>query len=153
VLTSVGPSGTVTVWDADTFTRTAELHGHTGYVQSITVSREGRAVTGSVDGTARIWDLESRRELTTLRGHTGPINSVAVSPDGALVATAGADGMAKLWDAATGREVLTLFGHEKTFTPSRSAPTVGCSPPPASTGQWPCTCCPSTSSGSWQASG
>jgi WD40 repeat protein/DNA-binding SARP family transcriptional activator len=113
VLTSVGPSGTVTVWDADTFTRTAELRGHAGYVQSIAVSREGRAVTGSVDGTARIWDLESRRELATLRGHTGPINSVAVSPGGALVATAGADGMAKLWDAATGREVLTVFGHEK----------------------------------------
>jgi WD40 repeat protein/DNA-binding SARP family transcriptional activator len=124
VLTGVGTDGTLTAWDAATLTAAFELHGHTGYIQSIAVGGDGHVVSASGDGTARIWDLASRTQLRTLSGHNGAVFAVAVSPDGATIATSGADGMIRLWDAASGLEVLSLFGHDQNvyavaFSPDR----------------------------------
>jgi WD40 repeat protein len=109
----IGLEPTVTIFDAATLERRAELSGHTDYVQDLTFLDDDRVVTVSGDGTARIWDVETFEEIRALRGHTGAVLNVAVSPVGTLIATAGTDGTAKLWDAESGDELMTFFGHDR----------------------------------------
>jgi WD40 repeat protein len=49
--------GEVKVWDAATGQEMLSLKGHTGYVSSVAISRDGtRIVSGSHDGTVKVWD-------------------------------------------------------------------------------------------------
>jgi WD40 repeat protein len=99
-------------WQRLTHLGRKTLHGHTGEVQAVAVSPDGRrVVTGSNDQTARVWDAVVGRELITLTGHRAGINSVAFAPDGLRIVTGSADQTARIWDAATGKELLLLKGH------------------------------------------
>jgi WD40 repeat protein len=113
LLACIGLEPVVSVFDAATMERVAELEGHADYIQDVAFLGDDRVVTASGDGTAKVWDLETREETMGLRGHTGPVNNVAASPDCTLIATAGFDGVAKLWDAETGDELMTFFGHDR----------------------------------------
>jgi WD40 repeat protein len=79
------------------------LLGHTGRVQSVAFSPDGRyIVSGSSDGTIRIW--EAGRGTTVvgpLQAHQGLTGtwSVAFSPDGKRVVSGGDDGLIKIWNA------------------------------------------------------
>ncbi len=94
------------------------LRGHTGHVNAVSLSPDGRLLlTSSHDGTARLWDVRDPHravQLSELRGHTATVNAAVFRPDGAVVATAGWDHQAKLWDIGDPRhpvELATLSGH------------------------------------------
>jgi WD40 repeat protein len=53
---------TVKVWDLSTCKLRTNLIGHTGYVNTVTVSPDGSlCASGGKDGTAMLWDLTEGR--------------------------------------------------------------------------------------------
>lgn len=78
----------------------ARYIGHTGTVQSLSWSKNGRMLaSGGFDAAIRIWDLTKQDScLEVITGHKSAISSVAWSPKGTLkLASGSADGSIRIW--------------------------------------------------------
>jgi WD40 repeat protein len=86
-----------------------ELENHTGWVQCVSFSQDGRyIVSGSDDQTVSVWDAASggHEELVSFRtSETGGISAVAFAPDGRQVVVGCEDGSVHV------RILKTLQGH------------------------------------------
>ena len=97
LIASASGDGTARIWDLAAREELLTLRGHTGPVQSVAFSPDGRLLaTAGDDGTARLWDVETGDELLVLYGHELLAHTVTFSPDGRLLATASADGTVAL---------------------------------------------------------
>ncbi len=86
--------------------------GHTGSVNSVAFSRDGRtAISGSDDKTLIQWDVSTGRAIRTFVGHTAPVLCVAISPDGTQILSASSDNTLRLWDIGEGKAIHTFIGH------------------------------------------
>jgi WD40 repeat protein len=93
------------------------LAGHTGSVNSIAVSQDGRYVlSGSMDCTIKVWDLHTSQCLHTLVRHQNEVSSVAVSPDGLYIVSGSSDNTIKVWKLDTGQFIRSLNGHTDRVT-------------------------------------
>lgn len=99
LLVSGGADGTARVWDVHVASQLAELGGHDGWVNAVSISRDGSLLaSGGSEGEIRIWDVSARNLMSTLEARGQPVDSVAFWPGNMLLASAGPDGW-RIWSA------------------------------------------------------
>ena len=112
LLASASTDSTIQLWNLDTNTLQATLHGHTSNVLDVAFSPDGSLLaSGSADGTVRLWNPDTETLQATLQEHTSNVLSVAFSPDGSLLASGSADGTVRLWNPDTETLEATLEAH------------------------------------------
>ena len=103
-----GSDTSIDLWNARKGKQIRALSGHTGSVESVTMSADGRMLaSGGWDKTIRLWNPKTGQLLHTLSGHTDTVNSIALSADGQSLAS-GSKNEIHLWDAQTGQLLRTL---------------------------------------------
>jgi WD40 repeat protein len=105
-LVTVGEGHAVKIWDVKTGELVRLLHGHSGDVIAVAVSRDGRwLASAGEDTTIVLWGAANLSEGSptleprhTLRGHTSMVMSLAFSPDDRRLVSGSRDGTVKVWD-------------------------------------------------------
>lgn len=97
VIVSAGWDKLVKVWNLNNCKLRTNLIGHTGYINTVTVSPDGSlCASGGKDGTAMLWDLNEGRHLSSLDAGD-VIHALVFSPNRYWLCAATADGI-KIWD-------------------------------------------------------
>jgi len=87
----------VKVWNLQNCKLKTNLSGHSGYVNSVTISPDGSlCASGGKDGTVRLWDLNEGKHLYSLDGGD-IINSLTFSPTRYWLCAA-TQSSVKIWD-------------------------------------------------------
>lgn len=108
MVVSAGWDKLVKVWTlGEEFKLVRTLSGHTGYINTVTVSPDGSlCASGGKDGTAMLWDLHDGRMLYSLDAGD-IINSLVFSPNRYWLC-AGTDSGIKIWDLESKQLVANL---------------------------------------------
>ncbi|KAG0298942.1 hypothetical protein BGZ98_010428 [Dissophora globulifera] len=110
-------NGTISVYDAMTWTKTHTLQGHTSSVRSVAYSPSGHQIaSGSDDKTVLLWEMQTGELGHVLSGHSKAVKSVAFSPNGHQIASGSYDETVRLWDTQTGAPGYVLSGHANSVT-------------------------------------
>jgi len=123
LIVSAGWDKLVKVWNLNNCKLTKTLEGHTGYVNTVTVSPDGSlCASGGKDGTAMLWDLNEGRHLSSLDAG-GIINALVFSPVRYWLCAATAQAI-KIWDLESKLCVdeLVLDTKDPNKKPSKAVP-------------------------------
>uniref|UniRef100_A0AC35FH22 Small ribosomal subunit protein RACK1 n=1 Tax=Panagrolaimus sp. PS1159 TaxID=55785 RepID=A0AC35FH22_9BILA len=95
------------VWNLSNCRLKTNHIGHSGYVNSVTVSPDGSlCASGGKDGTAMLWDLNEGKHLYTLGGNE-VVNALSFSPDRYWLSAAVGSSI-KIWDLETKSSINDL---------------------------------------------
>ncbi len=107
----------VAVDNASSVTRVAIFSGHSGGVNAVAWSPDGKMLASAGDDhTIYLWDPGGGKEIRHWSGHTLPITSLAFSPDGKTLASGGRDKAVILWDPANGQQLRTFSDSDQVLT-------------------------------------
>ena len=124
---------TLRVWDLEGNQPPRVLKGHTGQVNSVALTADGkRAVSGSWGGTLRVWDLEGNQPPRVLKGHTDMVYAVALTADGKRAVSGSHDKTLRVWDLEGNQPPRVLEGPRVVSVPWRWRP-MASAPSPALT--------------------
>jgi small GTP-binding protein len=93
------------------------LRGHTGWINRIAWSRNGRMLaSASNDRTVRVWDAETGQQHCSFTEHQAVVLGVAWSKNNQILASSSGDrphgdNTIRLWDVRRDRGLRTLSGH------------------------------------------
>lgn len=110
-LFSGAENGEIIVWDADRFTKTRSLRGHTGGIRGLSSDKRGYLASGSLDHTVRVWDVSTGFEQKKLVGYTSSLRALAVNPAKPVFATAGESHKVLLREMASGLAIHLMAAH------------------------------------------
>jgi guanine nucleotide-binding protein subunit beta-2-like 1 protein len=97
LIVSAGWDKLIKVWDLTTCKLRTDLVGHTGYLNTVTVSPDGSlCASGGKDGIAMLWDLNEGKRLYTLEAGS-EIYSLVFSPNRYWLCAATQKSV-KIWD-------------------------------------------------------
>ena len=95
--------GDTILLDAITGSQRAILSGHTGEINTLAFSPDGKSlVSGSDDQAVKLWDVQTGGVIKTFFGHTLHVWSVSISIDCTRIASGSGDRTIRLWDIQTG---------------------------------------------------
>lgn len=107
VILSCGFDKVVKVWNLSNCKLKTNHMGHTGYLNTVTVSPDGSlSASGGQDGKLKLWDLSDGKHLYTLSAN-GCINSLVFSPNRYWLLEA-ANTTLKIWDLESKSVVDTI---------------------------------------------
>ena len=115
-LLALGQYRTIRLLHPETRALYRDLPGHTGNVNAIVFSIDGKRLLGAGGqpgdfGEIRAWDMDSGQLRYVAEGHDDSIYTLSLSPDGSIIASGGYDHRILLWDAASGRKLREIKGH------------------------------------------
>eukprot|EP01104_Vermistella_antarctica_P020449 TRINITY_DN8750_c0_g1_i1.p2 TRINITY_DN8750_c0_g1~~TRINITY_DN8750_c0_g1_i1.p2 ORF type:complete len:329 (+),score=86.60 TRINITY_DN8750_c0_g1_i1:51-989(+) len=127
LIVSGGWDKMVKVWNLSNCTLKTNLVGHTGYINTVTVSPDGSlCASGGKDGTAMLWDLNEGKHLYSLDAGD-IINALVFSPNRYWLCAA-TNNCIKIWDLETKSPVAELdqkyqefFLHQAPAKPQKPA--------------------------------
>jgi len=121
IIVSAGWDKMVKVWNLTNCKLRTNLVGHTGYVNTVTVSPDGSlCASGGKDGTARLWDLNEGKHLYSLDAGD-IIHSLIFSPTKYWICAATQSGI-KIWNLESKTVVADLTKNYPDFQPKTTNP-------------------------------
>jgi len=107
IIVSAGWDKYVKVWNLTNCKLKTNHVGHTGYLNTVTLSPDGSlCASGGKDGKAMLWDLTDDKHLYTLENHD-IINSLVFSPNRYWLCAASGPSI-KVWDLESKNQVEDL---------------------------------------------
>jgi len=111
----------VKVWSLTNCKLRTNLQGHTGYINTVTVSPDGSlCASGGKDGTARLWDLNEGKHLYSLDAGE-IIHALVFSPTRYWLCAATQDAI-KIWDLESKGLVAQLDKNIPDFQAKTASP-------------------------------
>ena len=105
-----GSDGAVAIYDAESWEKTGELVGHSGWVNALCVDHARQLLyTASEDESVKVWELATRTCVQTLHGHEQGAVSLSLVGDGRLAV--GCTGHILVWDTESWQLVERLSNH------------------------------------------
>ena len=118
-LLAVASSIGVWLYDVQTGEELVLLTGHTGNVNSVAFSIDGKTLAShGEDHTIRLWEVSTGTHLKTLKAYIEPFpitRTLCFSPDGRTLASISLNGTIQLWRVAYGTHLKTLKGDSSTI--------------------------------------
>jgi len=125
LIVSCGWDKIVKVWNLTNCKLRTNLIGHTGYLNTVTVSPDGSlCASGGKDGTAMLWDLGEGKHLYSLEAGD-IIHSLCFSPNRYWLCAATQNSI-KIWDLENKTVVADLNKNISDFQISPKAPNPAC---------------------------
>jgi WD40 repeat protein len=108
--------------DPDATASRLTLTGHTGAVEAVLVSHDGKTIhTAGQDKTIRSWNSRTGEVNRIVEAHDSYAQCLALSTDGKQLASGSQSGEIKLWNAGTGRLVDARGERDMRSTVARQA--------------------------------
>jgi guanine nucleotide-binding protein subunit beta-2-like 1 protein len=125
LIVSCGWDKKVKVWNLHDLTLQKDLTGHSGYLNTVTVSPDGSlCASGGKDGTALLWDLNEGKRLYSLQADD-IIHALVFSPNRYWLCAATTKGI-KIWDLESKLVVDELVPEFPDLSKNATAPYCTC---------------------------